>query len=113
MSLKYENSILQMRDYLQPNEQGLNIENHRYLLAVRNMMVDIPANFPQKTKEENKETCICGKDEDMVHINSYKHLNKNEEVNSEEYSTSPNGAGVAEPHLTSPNRAGVAEPPLN
>ena len=72
----YEN--LEMSEFL-------SIEDQRDLFAVRNRMIDIPANFPQKNKDANKETCICGHDEDMIHIYSCKQLNKYEEVNSEEY----------------------------
>ena len=74
-----------MSEYLQPNEQGLSIEDQRYLFAVRNRMVDIPANFPQKNRSENKETCICGQVEDMAHIYSCTKLNKSEEINCEEF----------------------------
>ena len=81
--IKYEK--LHMSEYLQPNEQGLSIEDQRYLFAVRNRMVDIPANFPQKNKNENRETCICGQVEDMVHIYSCTKLNKSEEINCEEF----------------------------
>ena len=46
-------------------------------------MIDIPANFPQKNKDANKEMCICGQDGDMVY--SCKKLNKYEELTTVEY----------------------------
>ena len=44
------------------SETMKNIEDQRYLFAMRNKMIEIPANIG---KEEN---CICGKMENMSHI---------------------------------------------
>jgi hypothetical protein len=55
------------------------------VFAVRNMMIDIPAQFPQQNNDANKETCICGQGLYMAHIYSCEKLNNYEEVNSEEY----------------------------
>ena len=47
--------------------------------------MNIPANVPQTNNDANKETCICGQDEDMAHIYSCKKLNKYEELTTVEY----------------------------
>ena len=49
------------------------IDEKRKLFAIRNRMVDIPANFPQKI-EQNKILCICKHEENMKHIYECKIL---------------------------------------
>ena len=58
--IKYKE--FQMAEYLLPNEILKSIEDQRYLFAIRNKMIEIPANIG---KDEN---CICGKQEKMSHI---------------------------------------------
>ena len=58
-------SGLEMSEYLLPTNQKLTIDEKRKMFAVKNRMIDIPANFP-KTNMDKK--CVCGKIEDMVHI---------------------------------------------
>ena len=53
-----------MSEYLSPLS-NLSIDDKRRLFAVRNMMIDIPANF-SKSNENIK--CICGEQENMAHI---------------------------------------------
>ena len=52
----------QMSDYLLPNENLNNIEDQRYLFAIRNKMIDIPSNFGKESK------CICGEMENMTSV---------------------------------------------
>ena len=58
-------STIEMSEYLLPSNKNLTLEEKRRQFAIRNKMVDIPANFP-KTKEET--ICFCGKVENMNHI---------------------------------------------
>lgn len=55
---------IEMSEYLSPLS-NLSIDDKRRLFAVRNMMIDIPANF-SKSNENIK--CICGEQENMAHI---------------------------------------------
>ena len=55
---------IEMSEYLSPLSD-LSIDDKRRLFAVRNMMVDIPANF--SNSNENMK-CICGEKESMAHI---------------------------------------------
>ena len=52
----------QMSEYLMPNETMKNVEDQRYLFAIRNKMINIPANIGKQEK------CICGDIEKMSHI---------------------------------------------
>ena len=58
--MKYND--FQMAEYLLPNEILKSIEDQRYLFAIRNKMIEIPANIGKDEK------CICGKQEKMSHI---------------------------------------------
>ena len=51
----------QMAEYLLPNEILKSIEDQRYLFAIRNKMIEIPANFGKYEK------CIRGENEKMSH----------------------------------------------
>ena len=55
-------SELQMAEYLLPGSNNLTIEEKCKIFAVKNRMIDIPANFG------GTNTCICGMEEDMAHI---------------------------------------------
>ena len=52
----------QIAEYLMPNETMKNVEDQRYLFAIRNKMINIPANIGKQEK------CICGDIEKMSHI---------------------------------------------
>ena len=54
-----------MADYLLPTNNKLTISEKQKMFAVKNRMINIPANFP-KPKMEYK--CYCGEKEDMKHI---------------------------------------------
>ena len=69
---------LEMSNYLLPSSYGLSIDEKRKIFAMRNRMINIPANFHSKLKEEFR--CICGQFEDMKHIYSCKWLNSDEPV---------------------------------
>ena len=64
---------LKMANYLLPNNQGLKIEEQQQLFAIRNRMIDISTNFPNKSEKES--FCMCGLPEDMKHIYTCKSLN--------------------------------------
>ena len=58
-------SKLEISEYLSPLASNLSITDKRNIFAVRNMMIDIPANFA-KLNQDMK--CICGKTETMEHL---------------------------------------------
>ena len=60
MEIRYEE--FQMAEYLLPNETLKNIEDQQYLFAMRNKMIEIPANIGKEEK------CICGETENMSHV---------------------------------------------
>ena len=62
---KLEIRKLEMSEYPQPTNTGLTIEQKCEMFAVRNRMIDIEYNFPQKDTLTN---CECGTKEDMQHI---------------------------------------------
>ena len=69
---------LEMSNYLLPSSSGLSIDEKRKIFAMRNRMINIPANFHSKLKEEFR--CNCGQFEDMKHIYSCKWLNSVEPI---------------------------------
>ena len=71
---------LKMAEYLLPNNIVLSIENQRIIFAIRNMMVNIPANFSSQQKATGVVKCICGQIENMKHIYSCNYLNSDSEV---------------------------------
>ena len=64
-----------MSEYLQPYNDELTIEQKREMFAVRNRMINIPANF----SSECETKCICGKKEEMAHIYKCLILSENKE----------------------------------
>jgi hypothetical protein len=56
---------LSMAEYLLPLNKSLSISEKQRLFAVKNRMVNIPANFPKPNTEYK---CQCDKKEDMEHI---------------------------------------------
>ena len=66
-----------MAEYLLPGNLELSIEEKRNMFAVRNKMVDIPANF-SKSKGETK--CFCGREENMDHIYNCEILNSEKPI---------------------------------
>ena len=71
-------SELEMANYLLPLNDKLKIEEKQRLFAIRNRMIEIPNNFGKS------EICYCGEQENMLHVYSCKHLNKNEIIHSYE-----------------------------
>ena len=55
-----------MQEYLLPDEEDLTITDKQVIFAIRNRMINIEHNFPQKDKKEKQ--CICGEVQDMKHI---------------------------------------------
>ena len=68
-----------MSEYLCPNNNSLTIEEKCNIFAVKNRMVDIPANFSSKLNRSNMVNC-CGEKEDMEHIYNCCKLNESENV---------------------------------
>ena len=66
-----------MAEYLSPNHEKLSISAQRYIFAIRNRMIDIENNFPNKMP---KKPCFCGKLEDQEHIYSCELLNEKKET---------------------------------
>ena len=63
----------QMAEYLMPNNQNISIESQQYLFAIRNRMINIPANFGGESK------CICGQKEENKHIYTCNKINEEKE----------------------------------
>ena len=55
---------MKIAEYLQPYNKQMNIEQQREMFAIRNKMVNIPANFSSKSEIKY----ICGEKEEMSHI---------------------------------------------
>ena len=53
-----------------PNNQNISIECQQYLFAIRNRMINIPANFGGESK------CICGQKEENKHIYTCNRINE-------------------------------------
>ena len=64
---------LEMADYLHPSNNDLTIDQKRKMFSVRNRMIKIESNFP---KQNLKNYCYCGKEENMTHIYNCELLNK-------------------------------------
>ena len=64
---------LEMADYLHPSNNYLTIDQKRKMFSVRNRMIKIESNFP---KQNLKNYCYCGKEENMTHIYNCELLNK-------------------------------------
>ena len=71
-----EYSRLKMAEYLLPQDENISILDQQYIFSMRNRMVQIGQNFPEK---ENENLCICGETEKMKHIHDCKYLN-NEDI---------------------------------
>ena len=67
--IRYNN--LEMADYLLPFNNKLNTEEKCEMFAVKNSMIEIPANFSSKCEVK----CECGVKEDMYHIYNCKLYN--------------------------------------
>jgi hypothetical protein len=61
--IKY--SELRMAEYLMPNFENISIEDRRNIFEIRNRMVPIKINFPNR---KDDTTCWCGAIEDTKHI---------------------------------------------
>ena len=64
-------SYLEMAEYMLPFNNKLSIDQKREMFALKNAMINIPANFTSK----NETKCGCGKLEDMEHIFECEQLN--------------------------------------
>ena len=60
-----EYSELKMAEYLMPNFQNISIEDRRNIFELRNRMLPIPINFPNR---KDDTTCWCGDLEETRHI---------------------------------------------
>ena len=58
-------SELKMAEYLMPNFENISIEDRRNIFEVRNRMVPIPINFPNR---KNYTKCWCGAIDETRHI---------------------------------------------
>ena len=58
-------SKLEISEYLSPLTSHLSITDKRKMFSVRNMMIDIPANFSKANRDMK---CICGEIETMKHL---------------------------------------------
>ena len=67
---------IKMAEYLMPNYTDISIEDQRNIFAIRNRMINIPANF---SSQQGVAKCICGEEENMKHIYSCKQLEKNDQ----------------------------------
>ena len=76
--MEIEYPSLEMKEYLLPYNDRMNIEEKQKMFEIRNRMVDIPANFG------SNEICICGNEENMSHIYSCEYLNMKEITSSYE-----------------------------
>ena len=66
-----------MANYLLPSEENLNISEKRFICAIRNRMIPIESNFPNKHQNEQEKCQKCGEIENMKHI--YDTCNKSKE----------------------------------
>ena len=62
-----------MAEYLLPNDTLKDVEEQRYLFAIRNRMIDIPMNFGKQSN------CFCGEKETMSHIYNCRIMNEQQE----------------------------------
>ena len=70
-----EYTSLKMQEYLLPQrKENMLISEKQYIFAIRNRMIKIDFNFPEKQKSE--KLCVCGEQENMKHIYTCNVLNK-------------------------------------
>ena len=80
--IKY--SEMKMADYLIPSDKGLSITDKRYIFAIRNRMIEIPANFPSKSRNIDENCKRCGDKETMKHLYICDLSEKNNNIKYEE-----------------------------
>ena len=68
--MKY--ASIQMNEYLLPTNSTMTIEQKQKMFAVKNRMIDIPANF---SNGNNKTILCCGEIENLKHLYKCKILN--------------------------------------
>ena len=68
-------STLEMSEYLLPHNDKMNVDEKRDLFSLKNRMIQLPCNFGNPN-----EKCICGADENMLHVYSCLHLNERKEI---------------------------------
>ena len=62
-----------MAEYLLQHNLSKDIEDQRYLFAMKNRMIHIPTNFGKESK------CFCGEKETMSHLYNCRKMNKKQE----------------------------------
>ena len=77
-SIKY--TEIQMAEYLLPKNSNLTISQKQKLFSVRNRMIEISENFPNKHMEDK---CPCGQPETIIHIYNCETLNTGERITIE------------------------------
>ena len=73
-------SEIQMAEYLLPKNPNLNISQKQKLFSIRNRMIEISENFPNKQIEDK---CPCGQLETIIHIYNCETLNTGERITIE------------------------------
>ena len=68
-------SKLEMAEYLLPQNIKLNIDEKRRMFSLKTRMVPLPCNFGNP-----HEKCICGVEENMLHVYLCKYLNESEPI---------------------------------
>ena len=63
---------IQMAEYLLPTNSNLTISQKQTLFSVKNRMIEISENFPNKQMEDK---CPCGQPETILHIYNCETLN--------------------------------------
>ena len=59
---------IKMADYLLPYGESLSISEKRYIFSMRNRMIPIPENFPNKNQNKDEKCKQCKQTENMKHI---------------------------------------------
>ena len=63
------NKESQIGNYLMPSEENLNISEKRFMFAIRNRMIPIEANFPNKNQKKGERCEKCGEiEETRIHM---------------------------------------------
>ena len=64
---------IQMAEYLLPVNSKLSVEQKQRMFSLKNRMIELPENFPNKEMENE---CSCGKLKNILHIYTCKILNE-------------------------------------
>ena len=66
-----------MANYLMPSEENMNISEKRFIFAIRNRMIPIESNFPNKHQNKEEKCQKCGEIENMKHIYTCNNIQEN------------------------------------